>query len=295
VKVGSHRGDFASTNKEVAVASASKNTSTESIDVKTLLATYASWLDRQPLADRSRDAYRSQVVAFVEWLATSEHGADALSTSSVRDWAVRDFKRFVKAKKWKPSSVNQALAAVDNFYRSLGVGRPDVAREELAQLAPRALDADEQRRFLRAVEQSPSSRDRAIAVTFFYTGLRLSELADLTVDDVAVSARGPGNNGTGSSGRRAHRFGITLGHVIARAEQRSWGDLGDQPGFGPPRGYRATQEMRRLPPAGRHGNLPTLDHSVSARSHTTTSGRARTVRAPRPSAIQNDELCRLDS
>lgn len=171
------------------MAAASKKTSTESIDVEELLDTYSTWLDRQPLADRSRDAYRAQVAGFVGWLATSEHGADALSASAVRDWAARDYKRFVKAKKWKPSSVNQALAAVDNFYRSLGVGRPDVAREELAQLAPRALDADEQRRFLRAVEQSPSSRDRAIAMTFFYTGLRLSELADLTVDDVAVSAR----------------------------------------------------------------------------------------------------------
>lgn len=171
------------------MASASKKTSTGSIDVEKLLDTYARWLDRQPLAERSRDAYRAQVAGYAEWLASSEHGTEALSGSAVRDWAVRDYKRFVKAKRWKPSSVNQALAAIDNFYRSLGVARPEVAREELAQLAPRALDADEQRRFLRAVEQSPSARDRAIAVTFFYTGLRLSELADLSVADVAVSAR----------------------------------------------------------------------------------------------------------
>jgi len=46
------------------------------------------------------------------------------------------------------------LAAIDNFYRSLGADRPDVAREDLPQLAPRALEEDEQRRFLRAVEAS---------------------------------------------------------------------------------------------------------------------------------------------
>jgi hypothetical protein len=91
------------------VASASKKTSTESIEVEKLLDTYTTWLDRQPLADRSRGAYRAQVAAFVEWLRTSEHGAEALSTLSVRDWAVRDYKRFVKAKKWKPSSVNPGL------------------------------------------------------------------------------------------------------------------------------------------------------------------------------------------
>jgi site-specific recombinase XerC len=69
------------------------------------------------------------------------------------------------------------LAAIDSFYRSIGVGRPEVAREELARVAPRALAKADQRRFLRAVEGCPSARDRAIATVFFYTGLRLSELA----------------------------------------------------------------------------------------------------------------------
>lgn len=171
------------------MGSASKKPKGAPVNVDAVLGVYGKWLGRQPLAKRSRDAYRAQVSGFVEWLSTSEHGAGALSEPAVRDWAVRDYKRFVKAKKWKPSSVNQALAAIDNFYRSLGVARPDVAREELAQVAPRALEPDEQRTFLRAVEQSPVARDRAMASLFFYTGLRLSELADLDADDVAISAR----------------------------------------------------------------------------------------------------------
>ncbi len=85
--------------------------------------------------------------------------------------------------------MNWALAAIDNFYRSLGVGRPEVAREELAQTAPRALSAAEQRTFLPFVEADPSARDRAIAMVFFYAGLRLSELGALDMTDVSVSAR----------------------------------------------------------------------------------------------------------
>ena len=103
---------------------------------------------------------------------------------------MRDYKRFVKTKKrWAPASVNQALAAIDNFYRSLAAGRPEVAREELAQVAPRALEEAEQRTFLRAVEAHPSARDRAVATVFFYTGVRLSELAALDMADVEMSAR----------------------------------------------------------------------------------------------------------
>lgn len=162
----------------------------EGVDAEAVLASYAGWLKRQPLATRSRDAYLAQVRAFLTWLAGSEHGPQALADPHVRDWAVRDYKRHVKtAKRWAPASVNQALAAIDNFYRSVAAGRPEVLREELAQVAPRSLGEADQRRFLRIVEASPSPRDRAMATVFFYAGLRLSELAALDIADVEMSAR----------------------------------------------------------------------------------------------------------
>jgi site-specific recombinase XerD len=114
-----------------------------------------------------------------------------LTEPQVRDWAVRDYKRWVKAapRRWAPASVNQALAALDNVYRHLGAGRPQVGREELPRLAPHALDTGQQRVFLRTVDACPSARDRALAVVLFYTALRLSELAALDVEDVAMTAR----------------------------------------------------------------------------------------------------------
>ena len=151
---------------------------------------YVVWLDRQPLAPRSAKAYRAQVGAYLRWLDKAEDPGEALSRRDQRDWAVRDYKRWVKQEKgWSPASVNQALAAIDNFYRSRSMGSPDVDREQLPQVSPRALDEPEQRMLLRAVERHPSARDRAIVILMLYTGLRLSELAALTVQDVAVTAR----------------------------------------------------------------------------------------------------------
>ena len=69
------------------------------------------------------------------------------------------------------------------------MGSPNVDREQLPQVSPRALDESEQRMLLRAVERCPSARDRAIITTMLYTGLRLSELTALVVTDVAVTAR----------------------------------------------------------------------------------------------------------
>lgn len=127
--------------------------------------------------------------AYADWLAGRPGDcAAALREPRARDFAGRDFKRHLKGRGWKPSSVNLALAAVDHFNRFLGLGPADVRREELAARSPRALSADEQRSLVRAAEDG-SSRDRAIVTLLLYSALRLSELAALDIRDVRMSAR----------------------------------------------------------------------------------------------------------
>ena len=94
------------------------------------------WLARQPLADRARDAYRAQVPG--SWLVGRQRargggvgGAGGAGLGGAGLQAVVKVKR-----RWSPTSVNQALAAIDNFYRSLGVGRPEVPREEYCPKSP---------------------------------------------------------------------------------------------------------------------------------------------------------------
>ncbi len=154
-------------------------------------AAYEGWLAKQPLSENTKRAYRTRAGQFLSWLgATPAEYGDALSDAHARDYAARDFKAHLKTvRKAKPSSVNLSLAAVDSFYRFLGMGRPDVKREELPAAAPRALSHEEQKRFLRAVQRSSSARDRAIATLFFYSALRLEELTALDTDDLAISAR----------------------------------------------------------------------------------------------------------
>ena len=162
-----------------------------STDAVEQLASYEAWLETQPLAPATRRAYRGHARRFVEFLAGwPGEGGDPLTDAHARDYAVRDFKSYLKTvRRARPASVNLALAGVDHFYRFVGTGRPDVRREELVQAAPRALSPDELRRFLRAVERCESPRDRAIALLLVNTGLRIGECAALDVDDVAVSAR----------------------------------------------------------------------------------------------------------
>jgi integrase/recombinase XerC len=155
------------------------------------LADYRHWLRRQPLAANTRRTYEARVAQFCEFLVTlpCEYG-DPLRDTPARDYAVRDYKSHLKIQRQaQPTSVNLTLAALDNFYRFLELGTPQVRREDLPQVAPRALEPEEQKRFLRAVEQSPSPRDQAIALLLFYTALRLGECAALTIDDIFLTAR----------------------------------------------------------------------------------------------------------
>jgi integrase/recombinase XerC len=130
---------------------------------------------------------------FCAWLADGADkaalGADPLADLAARDYAARDFKRFLKAERGLgAASVNLGLAAVDHFYRHLGVGRANVRRETLPQSAPRALSADEQRLLLRAAERA-GERDRALVVLMSFAALRIGETVALDVEDVAISTR----------------------------------------------------------------------------------------------------------
>ena len=162
----------------------------EVAELPELAERYEVWLERQPLSERTRREYSRQVAGFVEWLAADPaRGGDALADPFARDYAVRDFKRHLKLKRrWSPASVNLALAAVDHFFRFVGLGAAEVSRERLPQAAPRALASDELLAFVRAAERA-GARDRAIGMLLVYTGLRLSELVALDLDDARVSGR----------------------------------------------------------------------------------------------------------
>jgi site-specific recombinase XerD len=155
------------------------------------LTAYDAWLDRQPLAAKTRLAYRLQVHQYGAYLAQHTASADdPLRTPFARDYAVREYKTYLKTERQaKPTSVNLALAAIDHFYQFIGNDRPQVQRESLPAQAPRALKPEEQKALLRTIERICSVRDKAIAHLLFYTAIRLGECTALNLDDVRASAR----------------------------------------------------------------------------------------------------------
>src|SRR5207249_2324485 len=153
------------------------------------LTAYDAWLDRQPLAAKTRIAYRFQVHQYGAYLVQCPPTADdPLRTPFARDYAVRDYKTYLKIERLaKPTSVNLALAAIDHLHQFIGNDRPQVQRESLPAQAPHALKPEEQKALLRAIERTCSIRDKAILQLLFYTAVRLGECAALNLEDVRIS------------------------------------------------------------------------------------------------------------
>jgi integrase/recombinase XerC len=87
------------------------------------------------------------------------------------------------------ATINNALAAVDDFYTRAGLGPAAAERLDLLATAPRALTGRAVTRWLRAANAVDNPRDRALALTPFYAGARIAEVVALDVDDVRLSAR----------------------------------------------------------------------------------------------------------
>jgi integrase/recombinase XerC len=160
-------------------------------DFNTVFEDYKTWLTKQPLSHNTRRTYLTQVRQYCDYLAqTPTDYGDLLQDRHARDYAVRDYKAHLKTvRKRKPNTVNLALAAIDHFYSFLKADPARVQREDLPQQAPRSLNEEEQKQFLRAVERTASIRDQALAQLLFYTGIRVGECAALEVEDITISAR----------------------------------------------------------------------------------------------------------
>lgn len=175
--------------------------------------------------------YASRVRQYLAWLAAAAADGtvegDPLTEPDARDRAARAYRTHLQnTAKRKPATVNAHLTAVDDFYRSRGLGPAAARRAALAPAAaPRALDEHDQARLLRAADRAPL-RDRAIAFTAYYAGTRIIEISRLDVDDVRLPVGG---------GDLIVRYGRNGGfrevplHPSLRAVLEAW--LGERAGW----------------------------------------------------------------
>ena len=147
------------------------------------------YMPARNLAARTREAYQQDVSELALFL--EERG--------ITDWTVvglRDLNHFLadlERRGLAPSSRNRKAHAIKTFFKHLhrvdllkddparGLIPPTVPRKEV-----RVLTADEYRSLL---TQANNVRDRAILVLFLQTGMRLTEVATLSLLDLDLPKR----------------------------------------------------------------------------------------------------------
>ena len=247
--------------------------------------------------DGSVDAWQQAIYAFLaekERRSGSMRTVDAYSRTLQRFFGTlgkmpdevtsRDVFAFAhgrgpSGKEPAPITIGARLACISSFYRflirmKLASSNPcdEIERPRASPSPPRGLSADEIRRLLAVIPESPEGlRDRAITLTLVLTGRRRSEILNLTVGDISTTG-GLFYTYRGKGGKKAKRELPRPAFEAIEAALAEWGKrLGTMqpdeslwPSRHPPRNGAGITDgtfygnlkrylrMAGLPPAGVH-------------------------------------------
>jgi len=149
------------------------------VDTDALVDRYTAALEQKPLSKHTKRAYKTRVKAFLQ--------ADMPGS----DWNARVYnyaEHLLKDVGAKPATVNLALAAIDDYLRTIGQPCHTVDKQQIVLGAPKALERLEIRHLKAELEKEPV-RNRVIVMLMLDAGLRLSEVVALKREDVPASAR----------------------------------------------------------------------------------------------------------
>ena len=228
-------------------------------------------------AQRTRIEYENDLAGLLSFLTTN----GITKVTQVTLTHLKIYQADLERRGYKASTSNRKTYAIKGFFAFLheyAVLKEDMAAGLIPPLVergePRFLSEDEYTRLLQVC--SGNVRDAAIIELFLQTGIRLSELVDLTVRDVSLaSTTKPGAMATGSI--RIKRGGahvtIPLNHKAANA-LRKWLEIREPvsdtalflTAVHKPMGKRAVQLMlhKYLAEAGiENASVQTLRHTMA--------------------------------
>jgi integrase/recombinase XerC len=167
--------------------------------MKDILKDFLQHLRRRDLSRHTVTAYENDVATFLKHTSQVRQKAmDAVGPADVDAFAIRAFLGELHKQRISASSSARKLSAIRTFVKFLR--REDlleddpsslVAAPKKPQTIPAHLTIDEMSKLLEMPDSSNplGRRDRAILELFYASGLRLSELVGLGIEDVNLSSR----------------------------------------------------------------------------------------------------------
>ncbi len=152
-------------------------------------------LQRQEVAAKTLTSYRSDLLGFARWFTDST--SEAFTATAVTPTDVRDYRAHLRTIQRRPAAtVNRRLAALRRFFgwakatnRIRELPTEGVKGVPSVPLTPKSLPKRDLDRLLRTAEQDGNKRNLAILLMLRHTGLRVGELCNLRLSDIAISER----------------------------------------------------------------------------------------------------------
>ncbi len=219
-------------------------------------------------SDNTLAAYRNDLSQLEEYLRTvASHpaypgeAADAVVTPTGIDWdsvtkrAIVNYVLFIKEKQYAPATVARKVAATKSFFHyclAEGIVGDDptatLDSPKVGRSLPRAISVEEIDALLAEPAKDGSAeglRDRAMLELLYATGMRVSELVALDMDDISLAAGYVRCFGKGGKERTIpiHAEAVAaLEKYIQEARQRLISQAGEQALFVNHRGTRLTRQ-----------------------------------------------------
>jgi site-specific recombinase XerD len=152
------------------------------------IRSYKDWLEQQAITPNTVRAYHSCVKQFLLFIEYANSEEQRLDDVKGMNQAIAMYLEFLRKSKKAPRSVNANINALNNFCHFMGLEGQQLKRERCYYKPTKVLTLEEQERFLHAIDQQESARDKALALVLFYTGLRIGDCARLNVGDVGGGA-----------------------------------------------------------------------------------------------------------
>jgi site-specific recombinase XerD len=162
-----------------------------------ILQTYSKYLQTAGKSAHTVKAYTHDLISFAQWFTQTT--GDTFDPQAIGPRDIADYRSYLLTRGKKPATVNRRLVALQRFYKwaqkqGHTANNPfevleGVRVKQQQGIAPKWLDSHQQMALLRAVRKGKSQRDLAMVELMMKTGLRVSELVDLTLADVELAER----------------------------------------------------------------------------------------------------------